>query len=79
MWRYNKFSVIININNYHSRHDVRRHVTSNKTYDFYMFYKCVNFVPIDSKISTHIGWTYTKECIDQNNVTYGNQISHYKA
>ena len=35
-----------------------RHVTSNKTYDFCMFYKFINFVPIDLKIGTHIDWTY---------------------
>ena len=36
-----------------------RHVTSHKTYDFCMFSKFVNFVPIDLKIGTHIDRTYT--------------------
>ena len=31
-----------------------RHVTSNKAYDFCVFSKFVNFVPIDLKIGTHI-------------------------
>ena len=31
-----------------------RHVTSNKTYDFCMFSKFVNFVPTDLKIGTHV-------------------------
>ena len=46
--------------NYRSRHDVPllRHMTSNKTYDFCMFSKFVNFVLIDLKIGTHIDWTY---------------------
>ena len=36
-----------------------RHVTSkNKTYNFCMFCKFINFVPIDLKIGTYIDWTY---------------------
>ena len=34
-----------------------RHVTLNKTYEFCMFSKFVNFIPIDLKIATHIDWT----------------------
>ena len=49
-----------------------RHVTSNKTYDFCMFSKFVNFAQLISK-SVHIDWTYimyhTKKCTNQNNVT----------
>ena len=63
-----------------------RHMTSNKTYDLFMFSKFVNFVPIDLKIGKHINWTFimylAKQCIAQNNVTlcfHGNQTPHYKA
>ena len=49
------------------------HMTSNKTYDFCMFSKFINSVPIDLKILTHIDRTYTmchaKKCPNQNNVT----------
>ena len=35
------------------------HVTSNKAYNFCMFSKFVNFVPIDLKVGANIDWTYT--------------------
>ena len=58
-----------------------RHVTSNKIYDFCMFSKFVNFMPIDLKIGTHIDWTYTmylaNQCIDQNNVMYVSMATKY--
>ena len=66
-----------------SRHDVRpflRHMTSNKTYDFCMFFNFINFVPIDLKIGTHIYWTMLctlQKCIDQNNVTYFSMATKY--
>ena len=51
-----------------------RHVTSNKTYDFCIFSKLVNVVPIDLKIGTNIDWTYNmyiaKTYINKSNVTY---------
>ena len=54
-----------------------RHVTSNKTYDFCMFSKFINFVPID----WYIHWTYTmylaKQCIDPHNVTYVSMATTY--
>ena len=57
------------------------HVTSNKTYDFCMFSKFVNVVPIDLKIGTHIDWTYTmyfaKTCINKSNVTYVSMTTKY--
>ena len=53
-----------------------RHVTSNKTYDFCIFSKFGNVVPIDLKIGTHIDWSYTmyiaKTCISKSND--GNEI-----
>ena len=36
-----------------------RYVTSNKTYDFCMYSKFVNFLPIGLKIGTPIDCTYT--------------------
>ena len=58
-----------------------RHVTLNKTYDFCMFSKFVNFVPIDLKIGIHIDWTYdmylAKQCIDKNNVTHVSMATKY--
>ena len=57
------------------------HVTSNKTYDFCMFYEFVNFVPIDLKIGTHIDRTYimyhAKKCTNQNNVTHVSMATTY--
>ena len=56
-------------------------MTSNKTYDFCMFSKFVNLVPMYLKIDTHIDWTYTmylaKKYIDQNNVTYVSMATKY--
>ena len=69
-----------------------RYVTSNKTYDFCMFSKFVNFVPIDLKypiikhmaffkIGVHIDWTYTmyhaQKCINKNNVTRISMATKY--
>ena len=68
---------------YFGPHDVPflLHVTSNKTYDFCMFSKFDNFVPIDLKIGTHIDWTYimhhTKECTNQTNVTRVSMATKY--
>ena len=53
-----------------------RHMTSNKTYDFGMFSKFVNFELIDLKIRTHIDWTLQK-CIDQNNVSHVSMATKY--
>ena len=54
------FLIKIPIRSVGSTHDLPflRCRTSNKTYDFCIFCKFVNFVPIDLKIGTHIDWTY---------------------
>ena len=80
-----KSTYVTNENTYQnppSRHDIQRHITSNKTYDFCMFSKFANFVPIDLKIGTHIDGTYTlyeylAKCIDQYNVTYTSMTTKY--
>ena len=58
-----------------------RHVTSNETYDFCIFSKFVNVVPIDLKIGTHIDWTYNmympKTYINKSNITYVSMATKY--
>ena len=57
------------------------HVTSNKKYDFCMFSKFVNCMPIDLKIGTHNYWTYTmyhaNKCTNQNNITRISMTTKY--
>ena len=60
----NKFCILYSV------YDVPflRHVTSNKTYDFCMFYKFFNLVPIDLTIGTHIDWTYMYTYVHCKNI-----------
>ena len=49
--------------NFTCPYDVRRtifvcHKSSNKMYEFCMFPRFINLVPVDLKIGTHIDWTY---------------------
>ena len=58
-----------------------RHMTSNETYDFGIFYKFVNVVSTDLKIGTHIDWIYNmyiaKIYINKSNVTYASMATKY--
>ena len=64
-------------------HDVPflHHVTSNETYDFYIFYKFVNVVPIDLKKMVHGDWTYhmyiLRTYINTSNVKYVSMATKY--
>ena len=61
---------------------ILRHVTSNETYDYCIFSKFVNGVPIDLQIGTHIDWTYNmyieKTYINKSNVTYVSMATKYR-